>query len=75
MLEKDHELADSFIQSFHDTVQDLCGKPCVTKERVAEAASHLLQACLILHDHVTMEEQLVLPMADEVLTELDYFFS
>lgn len=74
VLEKDHELANSFIASFHDSVNQI-SNDTVGKERYVEAASHLLQACLILNDHLTMEEQLVYSLTEQVLTDLEYFFS
>lgn len=75
VLERDHELADSFFQSFHESVGQLLARKNARKDQAVEAASHLLQACLILNDHLTMEEQLVLPLTEEVFTDLDYFFS
>ncbi len=73
VLEKDHQLAISFIQTFHETIIDLT--PIVIKKQLIEAAAHLIQACLILNDHFTMEEQLVIPLTEKVLTDLESFFS
>lgn len=73
VLEKDHQLGVSFIQSFNEAVAELA--PFITKKRLAEAVAHLVQACLILNDHITMEEQLIFPLTEKVLTDLDYFFS
>lgn len=73
VLEKDHQLGMSFIQSFQEAVIDVT--PLVVKKQLAEAATHLLQACLILNDHITMEEQLVFPLTEKVLTDLESFFS
>ncbi|MDD9266768.1 hemerythrin domain-containing protein [Paenibacillus sp. GCM10023248] len=73
VLEKDHQLALLFIQTFHEAVIDLT--PLVAKKQLVEATAHLIQACLILNDHLTMEEQLVFPLAEKVLTDLEYFFS
>ncbi|MNH95465.1 hypothetical protein D3C73_481130 [compost metagenome] len=73
VLEKDHELAQSFIQSFMEAVDRLQVKPI--KEGIIEAAANLIQACLILNDHITMEEHLVFPLTEQVLTDLDHFFS
>jgi regulator of cell morphogenesis and NO signaling len=57
VLEKDHQLALLFIQTFHEAVIDLT--PIVVKRHLIEATAHLIQACLILNDHFIMEEQLV----------------
>jgi regulator of cell morphogenesis and NO signaling len=73
VLEKDHQLGISFIESFNEAVIEV--SPIVVKKQLAEAASNLLQACLILNDHFTMEEQLIYPLTEKVLTDLDYFFS
>ncbi|UJF33819.1 hemerythrin domain-containing protein [Paenibacillus hexagrammi] len=73
VLEKDHQLGVSFIQSFHEAVIEL--SPLIVKKRLGEAASHLVQACLILNDHITMEEQMILPLTEQVLTDLELFFS
>ncbi|WNR44223.1 hemerythrin domain-containing protein [Paenibacillus roseipurpureus] len=73
VLEKDHQLGVSFIQSFNETVINLT--PLVVKKQLVEAASHLVQACLILNDHFTMEEQLILPLTEKVLMDLESFFS
>ncbi|KRF44136.1 hemerythrin domain-containing protein [Paenibacillus sp. Soil787] len=73
VLEKDHQLGMSFIQSFQEAVIEIT--PLVVKKRLAETAAHLLQACLILNDHFTMEEQLIFPLMEKVLTDLESFFS
>ncbi|NEW05824.1 hemerythrin domain-containing protein [Paenibacillus sp. SYP-B3998] len=73
VLEKDHQLGVSFIQSFNEAIIE--APPLIVKKRLVEAASNLVQACLILNDHFTMEEQLILPLTDKVLTDLEYFFS
>lgn len=73
VLEKDHQLGVSFIQSFHETRIDAASLG--VKKQLTEAASALLQACLILNDHFAMEEQLILPLTEKVLTDLEYFFS
>ena len=73
VLEKDHQLGVSFIRSFQEAIIDVT--PLVVKKQLAGAAAHLVQACLILNDHFTMEEQLVFPLTERVLTDLEHFFS
>ncbi|KRE57808.1 hemerythrin domain-containing protein [Paenibacillus sp. Soil750] len=73
VLEKDHELGMSFIESFQEMSKVV--RPTAGQKQLAEAAGHLVQACLILNDHLTMEEQLVFPLAEKVLTDLESFFS
>ncbi|WP_164779432.1 hemerythrin domain-containing protein [Paenibacillus kobensis] len=77
VLEKEYQLGISFIQSFHEAISQMagCACDCTGRSCASEAAAHLVQACLIFNDHFTMEEELVLPMTDKVLTDLDYFFS
>ncbi len=72
-LEKDHQLGVSFIYSYNEAVNQLSA--FVDKKQLAEAASHLIQACLILNDHFTMEEQLIFTLTEKVLVDLDQFFS
>lgn len=77
VLENDYQLAMLFIQSFQEGAaqasaqagQQSAGKP------MEEAVVNLIQACLMLKDHLTMEDQVVLPLTEKVLTDLDYFFS
>lgn len=73
VLERDHELGVSFIQSFQEMSKEV--RLAAGRKQIAEAAGHLVQACLILNDHLTMEEQLVFPLAEKVLTDLESFFS
>lgn len=73
VMEKDHELAKQFVQSFIDGVNDM-GSP-IDKIFLKEMASQLVQACLILMEHFTLEEELVFPLADQLLTDIDYLFS
>ncbi|GGA09330.1 hypothetical protein GCM10008018_63700 [Paenibacillus marchantiophytorum] len=72
VLEKDHQLGLSFIESFQEAVSKV--SPLVPKKQLAEITSHLVQACLILNDHFTMEEQLVFPITEQVMTDLESFF-
>ncbi|MEC0228484.1 hemerythrin domain-containing protein [Paenibacillus alba] len=73
VLEKDHQLGLSFIQSFQEAILDAAS--FVVKKQLADTAAHLVQACLILNDHITMEEQLIFPLTENVLTDLESFFS
>ncbi|MFC0212212.1 hemerythrin domain-containing protein [Paenibacillus chartarius] len=73
VMEKDHELADLFVASFNETVDAL---PMVCSVELArKAAANLDQACLILLEHLELEEELIFPLADELLTDIDYFYS
>lgn len=72
VMEKDHQLAELFVQSFMESVNGyLAGQPIPVKETV----SHLVQACLILTEHLNLEEEVVYPMTEQILTDLDSLFS
>ncbi|MGG1517840.1 hemerythrin domain-containing protein [Paenibacillus oryzisoli] len=73
VLEKDYQLALLFLQSFREAAAKAISP--FAKPLLEEAVANLIQACLILNDHLTMEEQLVYPITEQVLTDLDYFFS
>ncbi|MGO4547982.1 hemerythrin domain-containing protein [Paenibacillus sp. 2TAB23] len=73
VLEKDHQLSVSFIHSFDEAVTAI--ESTAVKKELAEAAAHLVQACLLLNDHFTMEEQIILPLTEKILMDLESFFS
>lgn len=73
VLEKDLQLSVSFIHSFNEAVHAF--NPVAVKKQLAEAAAHLVQACLLLNDHFTMEEQVIFPLTEKVLMDLESFFS
>lgn len=72
-VDKDFQLAKRYLDAFrtaalHDGV-------AADKEEAAEAASHLLQACVILSDYLKMEKDMLFPLAEQMLTDIDYLFS
>ncbi|MCZ8514791.1 hemerythrin domain-containing protein [Paenibacillus filicis] len=73
VMERDHELAVLFVNSFVDAVDALPEKSTLEQNR--QTAAHLMQACLILSEHFELEEDLIYPLADEMLTDIDYFYS
>lgn len=73
VMEKDHELAKLFVQSFIDGVNG--AQAPIDQAFLKEMASQLIQACLILLEHFNLEEELVFPLADQLLTDIDYLFS
>ncbi|TVX99013.1 hemerythrin domain-containing protein [Paenibacillus cremeus] len=72
-LEKEHELAGEYLQSFLKETDGL--RRDSKLEQLHHAAAYLIHACRILKEHLEKEEQLVFPMTEEVLTDLDYLFS
>lgn len=84
VLEKDHELALQFFESFLQSSRTLIGMMMLERGRrpderlmrmLKDGCDHLTQGCLILTAHFQMEEELIFPMAEEILTDLDYLFS
>ncbi|MGR7943854.1 MULTISPECIES: hemerythrin domain-containing protein [unclassified Paenibacillus] len=83
VLEKDHELAVQFFESFLQTSRTLIGLLQLEKGRpdaalmklLKEGCDQLTQGCLILTGHFQMEEELIFPLADDILTDMDYLFS
>jgi hypothetical protein len=72
-LDKDFQLAKTYLDAFRTTA--LHDGPTTGKEETAEAVTHLLQACVILSDYLKMEKDLMFPLADQMLTDIDYLFS
>ncbi|MFD0681266.1 MULTISPECIES: hemerythrin [unclassified Paenibacillus] len=72
-LEKDYELAEEYIQYFLRAVHEI-GEDSELVQ-LHQALAYLIHACRILKEHLAKEEQLVFPMTEQVLTDLDYLFS
>ncbi|WP_040951388.1 hypothetical protein [Gorillibacterium massiliense] len=47
----------------------------MSKETAEEAVSFLLQACVALSDFLKTEKDMLFPLAEEMLTDIDYLFS
>lgn len=73
MLEIDYELAKAYLDSFTEVVETLTFS--ADPNQLAGSVEHLLLACHILGGNLQKEEQLVYPMSEQILTDLDYFFS
>jgi iron-sulfur cluster repair protein YtfE (RIC family) len=73
VIEKGYELSGHFIQPFLELADAIVSGE--QAEEVRQASAHLVQACLILQEHLQLEEELIFPVADEMLTDIDYFFS
>ncbi|NOU95900.1 hemerythrin [Paenibacillus sp. LMG 31456] len=70
-LEKDHELAmnymDTFLRAVHALKSDSEAMP------MKQAASYLTYACRILIKHLEQEEKLIYPLTEQVSTDTSYF--
>ncbi|MFB9324868.1 hemerythrin domain-containing protein [Paenibacillus aurantiacus] len=80
VLEKDHELAVQFFESFLQKSDALIGLLSMDTQgakltEVKQSCDDLTQGCLILTSHFEMEEELIYPMAEDILTDMDYLFS
>ncbi|UVI27547.1 hemerythrin domain-containing protein [Paenibacillus spongiae] len=83
VLEKDHELALQFFDSFLELSGSMLSRLKRGAERydiqmagqLKQATDHLTQGCLILKGHFHMEEELLFPLMSEILTDIDYLFS
>jgi hemerythrin-like domain-containing protein len=73
VMEKEHELGAVFVKSFIESVDEL--SLVGTMEQIQQATAHLVQACYILLEHFALEEELIFPLADQLLTDTDYFYS
>ncbi|MWC29899.1 hemerythrin domain-containing protein [Paenibacillus sp. MMS18-CY102] len=83
VLEKDYELAMQFFESFMQasfaqlnllTLED--GEVGLKFfEGLKEGCNCLTQGCFILNSHFQMEEELIFPLAEAILTDIDYLFS
>jgi hemerythrin-like domain-containing protein len=72
-IEKDHELADEYMQSFLRAVHMLKANPAAMS--INQAAAYLVHACRILQEHLAKEEELVFPLTEQVLSDMDCLFS
>ncbi|WP_438449276.1 hemerythrin domain-containing protein [Gorillibacterium sp. sgz5001074] len=73
VMEHEHELAKMNVQRFLEKSESLSA--AVSPEQAQEAASYLLQAYVILTDHFKKEEEVLFPLAEQMLTDIEQFFS
>ncbi|MBD0382609.1 hemerythrin domain-containing protein [Paenibacillus sedimenti] len=68
VLEQDHDLAKRVVQSYVDGVNGM--KVPIDLEFLQLMTSELVTACLILLKHITLEEELVYPLTDQIVNNL-----
>lgn len=73
VIEHEHELAKQNVRKFLQAA-DRLSTP-VNGAEAKEAASYLLQAHVILSDHFRKEEEVLFPIAEQMLTDFEQFFS
>ncbi|WP_246628221.1 hemerythrin domain-containing protein [Paenibacillus oenotherae] len=64
-MEKDHEMGCMYLRLFLQKETELDAQP--DADKVAEAVRCLLQGCILLREHLRIEEQIVFPLIEEVL--------
>ncbi|CAN7345647.1 MULTISPECIES: hemerythrin domain-containing protein [unclassified Paenibacillus] len=69
VLEQDHDLAKRVVQSYVNGVNAMSVP--VDMDFVHVMASELLTACLILLKHFTLEEELVYPLIDRIMDQIE----
>jgi regulator of cell morphogenesis and NO signaling len=73
VMEHEHELAKMNVNRFLESSGRFGSM--VSSEEAREAASYLLQAYVILTDHFKKEEEVLFPIAEQMLTDIEQFFS
>lgn len=72
-LVKDQELAEEYLEFFTDAI-DVLTYPTDNAE-ICLLFAHFLQACELMKGFLQEEEQLVTPLTEEIVTDIDYLFS
>lgn len=72
VMEHEHELAKMNVERF---LEKTGADAPLSGEQAKEAASYLLQAYVILTDHFAKEEEVLFPLAEQMLTDIEQFFS
>ncbi|CAH1221807.1 hypothetical protein PAECIP111893_04779 [Paenibacillus plantiphilus] len=65
-MEKDHEMGRMYMEQFLRRVSEIDAHP--NAGMVAEAVRCLLQGCVLLREHLRIEEQIVFPLAEGMLS-------
>ena len=72
-LDKNFDLVRRDLEAFRAAVPQ--GDTGISREEAEETVSYLLQACVALSDLLKTEKDMLFPMAEEMLTDIDYLFS
>ena len=72
VIEKEQALANEYWQSFEDAIHTFSFQAHAID--VAEAIQSLQVACEIEKNHLTMEEQIMFSLADELLVDLEILY-
>jgi iron-sulfur cluster repair protein YtfE (RIC family) len=72
VIEKEQALADEYWQAFEDAIHSFTFQAHAID--VAEAIQNLRLACELEKNHLAMEEQIMFPLADELLDDLEILY-
>jgi iron-sulfur cluster repair protein YtfE (RIC family) len=79
VLEKEHELVKQCFQPFLDLSKEIIisidNHDAKIFKQMNLCTAYLLQGCSVLREHIELEEGLIYPLVDEILTDIDYLFS
>ncbi|MBP1153719.1 MULTISPECIES: hemerythrin domain-containing protein [unclassified Paenibacillus] len=67
VMEKDHELGTAYLEAFLQMLDDFGIRPHAGM--VAGAVGCFLQGCRLLKEHFRMEEHIVLPLVEQMLSD------
>ncbi|UJF34604.1 hemerythrin domain-containing protein [Paenibacillus hexagrammi] len=69
VLEQDHDLAKQVVKAYVDGVNAM--RVPIDMEFLHYMTAELVRACLLLLKHFTLEEELVYPLINQILSELE----
>lgn len=69
-IEADHAQAELDLRTFITIARGL--EQPVTRVQVQAIGMKLLHACRLLHNHFEVEEEIIFPLAEEILEDIDY---
>ena len=72
-LERDLGLVENYMESFTDTIDFLSFK--ADAKQITGILRHLTQACQLMKQYLRVDDILITPLSEEVLTDMDYFYS
>lgn len=67
VMERDHELGTAYLEAFLQGLDEFGLRP--QAGMVADAVGCFLQGCLLLKEHFRLEEQIVLPLVEQMLSD------
>jgi len=73
VMEKDHELADVYLKTCLQRLEAY--EKDMRAAAIAEAIHCLIQGCSLIKEHFIIEENTLFPLAEELLTDMDYLFA